>query len=349
LLRALGDWRAAADTLREFSNQHSGKDRGGLSEVLQQLGRLYAGPLEDADSAIAAYRRAIALNPERLVMHAALAEFLSHRPADWQEALAHHQWVLNEDPTHRTSLQVLIRLSRDAEDRGTFALGFAIANALGEASPADVEEDFTTSPAVFGGDLRLLNPLWETLREVVVEAADEIAASLGASDPTEEPAAGDAVAGFYAAAVVAEGKLSASALLPLTDRELGELIAVVCALALEAEQIQGDGGLVNALSSAVKRRTRRRLRKILEGVSMEQIAAIDFSDWRIAVRAMAQSVAIDQTRIEFGEALTSVASRSADETPDDNTGAAALPQRVARSREAGALLRRAIGTWLNRL
>ena len=120
-------------------------------------------------------------------------------------------------------------------------------------------------------------------------------------------------------------------------------------MALEAEQIQGDGGLVNALSSAVKRRTRRRLSKVLEGVSREQIAAIDFSDWRIAVRAMAQSVAIDQTRIEFGEALTSVASRSADETPDDNTGAAALPQRVARSREAGALLRRAIGTWLNRL
>ncbi len=348
LLRALGDWRAAAETLREFSNQHLGEDREGLSEVLQQLGRLYAGPLEDADSAIAVYRRAIALNPDRLVMRAALAEFLSHRPADWQEALAHHQWVLNEDPTHRSSLQVLIRLSRDCDSRETFALGIAIADALGQASPADLDEDFTASPARFSGDLELVNPLWEKVREVVVEAADEIATSMDASDPLPGPTPDDSVAAFYAAAVTAEGKLSASALLPLTDREFGDLIKIVCALALEAEQIQGDGRLVNALSSALKRRTRRRIRKILDGVSMESIARIDFRDWRIAVRAMAQSVAIDATRSEFGHTLISVASHSADD-PSHKTPGADLGPLITQSREAAALLRRTIGTWLTRL
>lgn len=349
LLRALGDWQAAAETLREFSNHHVGEDHEGLSEILQQLGRLFAGPLEDADSAIAVYRRAIALNPDRLVMHAALAEFLSHRPADWREALAHHQWVLNEDPTHRSSLRVLMRISRDDDSRETIALGIGIAKALGQASPADLETDFTDTPACFSGQLKLANPLWETVRGVVVEAAGEIATSLGASNRAQGPAPDDTVAAFHAAAVAAEGKLSAAALLPLTDREFGDLVQIVCALSLDVDQIRGDGRLVNALSSALTRRTRRRLRKILDGVSMESIAGIDFRGWRSAVRAMAQSVAIDETRIEFGDALVSVARQSPGDFTRDATASADLAPLIAHSREAGALLRRAIGTWLSRL
>jgi len=65
LLRGLGEWQAAAETLQGFVDNHRGDDSTGLSEVLQQLGRLLAGPLEDADGAIAAYRQAVELDPDR--------------------------------------------------------------------------------------------------------------------------------------------------------------------------------------------------------------------------------------------------------------------------------------------
>jgi len=133
-----------------------------------------------------------------------------------------------------------------------------------------------------------------------------------------------------------------------TDREFGDLIQIVCALALDADQIQGEGRFVNALSSALKRKTRRRLRKMLGGVSIESIAGIDFRAWRSAVRAMAHSVAIDETRIEFGDVLVSLASQSTDGSTRDVTPGADLARLIEQSREAGALLRRAIGTWLSR-
>ena len=72
--------------LAEFAARHPGDDPAGLADVFDQLGRLRAGPLEDLDGAIQAYRQALALEPERAATRAALAQLLSHRPPDWPEA-----------------------------------------------------------------------------------------------------------------------------------------------------------------------------------------------------------------------------------------------------------------------
>ena len=84
---------------RSFAARHPGDDPAGLADVFDQLGRLRAGPLEDVDGAIQAYRRALELEPERTATRTALAQLLSQRPGDWPEALRHHRAALEADPT----------------------------------------------------------------------------------------------------------------------------------------------------------------------------------------------------------------------------------------------------------
>ena len=94
LLRGFGEWREAASALAAFAERHPIANDPALADVHEQLGRLLAGPLEDLEAAVLTYRRAIELAPERIEARAALAELLSHRPGDWDEALDHHRIVL---------------------------------------------------------------------------------------------------------------------------------------------------------------------------------------------------------------------------------------------------------------
>src|SRR5262249_60708034 len=80
LLGGGGDWRGAAEALRAFVAAHPGDDPAGLAQALHQQGRLLAGPLEDVEGAIAAYERAIELDPETTELRPALASLLSYRP-----------------------------------------------------------------------------------------------------------------------------------------------------------------------------------------------------------------------------------------------------------------------------
>lgn len=345
LLRALGDWSGAAGALRVFADGHDGADddadREALSEVLQQLGRLLAGPLEDADGAIAVYRRAIALDPERLEMRAALAEFLSYRPDDWPEALAHHQYVLDREPTHHPSLRVLMRVSRERGDAAALATGLGVVRAIGFASAADLDAEPPPAKAAYAGDAALADPLWEALRGFACDCAKEIAAGLEASEPAAGETPAEPIAAYRAAAVAAEGHLSAPALLPLTDRELGDLMRTACALVIDPDRVSGDGRFVNAMSGALKWRTRRKLRRTLEGIALEDVEAVDFAAWRREVRALARATAVDETGVELRDAIASIAADT-----DGASPAADLSTAIEASDDARALLRRAIGTWL---
>jgi tetratricopeptide (TPR) repeat protein len=348
LLRGLGEWQAAADTLRSFHERYRGDDRDGLSEVLQQLGRLLAGPLEDPESAIGVYRESITLDPERIEMHAALAEFLSHRPGDWEEALAHHQWVLNTEPTHLRSLRVLMRVTRERGNPEAIATGLGIMRALGIASPAELEEEMTASPR-YSGTAELSKPRWETLRRVANESAQEIALALDSPDSETGDAPTDPVAAFHGEALSAEGRLTAPALLPLTTRELRELMLLIAALALDPERVSGDGSLVNEISSAVKRRLRRRLRLLLKGESMDSLERVDFDAWRNEIRAMAGSIAVDETGIDLRSALIALTGDGSDGSCEEPAPSTDLTAWVTARPAASDLLRQSIRSWLSQL
>jgi tetratricopeptide (TPR) repeat protein len=349
LLRGLGKWQPAADTLRKFVERNPDSNVAGLADVLQQLGRLLAGPLEDVEGAIAAYRRAVDLDPERVDTRAALAEFLSHRTSDQEESLAHHEAILEADPTHASSLRVLMRIARERGDATTIATGLAILRSLGICSPSESEEELPAAPASFAGDRKLLDPVWEKLRLIAHEAAEEISSALESSERSPAAPSTDPTETFRAAALAAESELTASALLPLSQGELAEVLTLVAALSLEPDQVDGDGRMVNALSTAIRRRKARRLRKILAETRLAEIQGIDFGAWRTEVRALAAAVAIDETGGDLRTALRVLIATEGDHNdlrlPED----ADLTPYVAAYPQAGALLRRAVRTWLQRL
>jgi tetratricopeptide (TPR) repeat protein len=351
LLRGLGKWQAAADALREFHREHRGNDNEGLSEVLQQLGRLLAGPLEDPDGAITAYRQGVILNPDRIEMHASLAEFLSHRPADWREALTHYEQVLNDNPCHVGSLRTLLRVARERGNREATATGVGIVHALGIASPGDGEAmaEGSATKAHYSGNGELSKPLWEKLRRMVNESASELATALDTSDPGMGDTPADPIAAFHAQALAAEGRLTAPALLPLSTQELGDLVVLIAGLALELDGARGDGRIVNAVSTAIKRRLRRRLRRHLKDGSMDQIEQIDFEEWRGELRALAAAVAVDETEIDLRTALIALARDASEHRTEEISGRADLTAWVAERPAANALLRQAIQSWLQQL
>jgi tetratricopeptide (TPR) repeat protein len=351
LLRGLGKWQAAADALRAFHREHRGNDREGLSEVLQQLGRLLAGPLEDPEGAITAYRQGVLLSPERIEMRASLAEFLSHRPADWQESLTHYKRVLNNNPCHIGSLRTLLRVAREHGNREAVATGMGIVRALGIASPGDGDgffEDSAIRPH-YSGNGELSKPLWERLRRMVNESASELAIALDTSDPRVGYTPNDPIAAFHAAALAAEGRLTASALIPLSTHELGDLVVLIAGLALDLEGARGDGRIVNAISSAIKRRLRRRLRRHVKDDSIDQISQVDFEAWRGEVRALAAAMAVDETGIDLRTALIALARDASERRTEEISDRADLTGWVAERPAANALLLQAIQSWLRQL
>jgi tetratricopeptide (TPR) repeat protein len=347
LLRALGDWRGAAEALRRFVELHPGDDRAGLAEALHQLGRLLAGPLEDVEGAIAAYERAIRLAPEATELRAALASLLSHRPERWRDALAQQRAVLERVPTHAPTLRAALRVAAGRHVPRALDDGLAILRALGVASPSElaVAPAALSTRAAGGGALD--DPLHEKLRLVAEQTAREIGEALGHSGAAPAAPSGGPLAAFRAAAFAAEGRLSAPALLPLPTPELREVMLVVATLALDGADLHGSGRHVNALTAALGRRTRRGLRRLLEGVSLEALAAVDFAAWRSELRALAAAVALDETGGDLRTAFLALAAETSQRAAQLPPTADLTPL-VAASPEASGCLRRAIRAWLAR-
>jgi len=126
------------------------------------------------------------------------------------------------------------------------------------------------------------------------------------------------------------------------------VLALVATLAVESEPLRASGSHVNALSAALGRRSRRALRRVLEGVAPGALAGVDFGAWRSELRALAAAIALDETGADLRTALVALAAETSE-------GAAALPESadlstlVAASPEAKSLLRRAIRAWMARL
>ena len=91
-------------------------------------------------------------------------------------------------------------------------------------------------------------------------------------------------------------------LLSLSDEQLAETLTAVAALALEPETLP-DTPTARALDQSVGRWTRRKLRKTLEGVTLERVAEIDFAAWRSELEILASAVALDRCDGDLRTAL----------------------------------------------
>jgi tetratricopeptide (TPR) repeat protein len=348
LLRGFGEWREAASALSAFAERHPTGTDPALADVHEQLGRLLAGPLEDLEAAVLTYRRAIELAPERIEARAALAELLSQRPGDWSEALDHHRLVLAVRPTHAGSLRVALRIARGRGEPAAIAAGAAITRALGIATGYESEAD-AAGAALVTGEPVLADARSELLRRLAVEAADELAAALGGASSAPETAAnGDPVVAFRSRVLAVQAELSAAALLTRSARDVREVMELLVSLVLEPEHVSGDGNLVNALSSSLGRRRRKKLRKVLgEDVSSIDLAGVDFDAWCVELRALAAAEAIRRDQTPLRTAFTALIAES--EAAPDAGDDVPLGPHIEADPVARALMHRIVDDWLGRL
>jgi tetratricopeptide (TPR) repeat protein len=347
LLRGFGEWREAAAALRAFADRHPSTGAPALAEIYEQLGRLLAGPLEDLESAVLSYRRAIELAPERIEARAALAELLSHRPGDWDEALEQHKIVLASRPTHAGCLRVALRIARGRAKPAAIATGVAIQRALGIATGYESEADAAGATPVTH-EPTLTDARSETLRRLAVEAASELAAALGGNPPTGSAPGADPVAACRSRVLAVQGELTAPALLTRSARDVREVMQLLVQLALEPEQVSGHGNLVNALSEALGRRRRRKLRKILgEEATPRDFAGVDFEAWWIELRALAAAEVIRRDSTPLRVALVALIADS--EGAAELAGEQPIAPHIEGEPAARALMRRIVDDWLGSL
>jgi len=350
LLRALGAWREAADLLDLASNTAPNSVPAQLrGQLYHQLGRLRSGALEDMQGATEAYRAALELHPELREAKEALALILVHQPDAWKEAMTRHRDLLREDPTCDASIHAILKVLRYREKTPAEQDGFAILNALGVGIAANPEDQSSSLHFRLGSDSSFGDPLWEKARRVFQATKSELAMALEVRNrdlthPTEETDA-TPEAEFRMAALAAEGELTAPALVPLDDAEVGNLLQLICHLALGSEQVEGDGALVNALSTALPRRVQRRIRRILGETTAEQISEIDFEGWRRATRDLAAATALDEIGGDLRAALRALIRDGIDTEGIDGD----LRSHVRRCDAAQSLLRRAVMKWIDRI
>ena len=346
LLRATGDWREAADALDAFSRRHPGGDAAGLAEVYHQLGRLLAGPLEEVDEAIDAYRKAVKLQPEHVEFRTTLAQLLSYRPDDWREALAHYCNALDRDPIHVPSLRAVIRI---AENRGRDKAatdGRALLRAMGVASGSEVHA-VPEQPAIrYAADGALVEPLCERLRLAIQKTSREIGDALGSPGTPPTPEGADALARFRSAQLAAESRLTSAVLLPLSNAELTDLFTCIATVALEPDEVHVRGTTLNALSESMGRMARRRVRRALGETSIESVAALDIDAWRCDLRSLAAATALDEGAGTLRTALLAFVCDASECIPAEIGETADLTALIDGCPEARALIRRVVRAWL---
>jgi predicted Zn-dependent protease len=347
LLRASGDWRGAADALESFARRHPGDAPADVADALHQLGRLLAGPLEDPDAAIESYRRAVELVPDRVELHAALADLLSHRPGSWRAALEQHRAALALCPTHAPSLHAVLRIAWDQDRDSAIADGACLLAGLGIATAGNASGAPDRPSFRIAGDACMADPLHEALRQLVARNEREIGTALGV--PAAAPGiseASDPVTRFRATALEAEAALSARALLPLSDEEVGEVVTCAATLALEPDGVDASGATLNALAGALGRRARRRMKKTLGEIGIQQVQAVDFRAWRCELRALAAAQAVDAGDCSLRTAFSALACSAEESASSEIAEGADLTTLVAECPEATELLRRFVASWL---
>jgi tetratricopeptide (TPR) repeat protein len=345
LQRGRGAWDEAARGLEAFLARGPSAPDEALAQAWLELGQLRAGPLANKQGAILAQREAVRLRPGSRAAREALADLLAADPTAHDEAVARQLELLELTPERVESLQALTRLAEAVGGPAAAADGRAILRAIGAHGPEEADTFPSRLAVTVAASPALENPVWERARLLARVAAPEIARALLASCSLEPPLVSQPVEAFRLAAVVAEAALAAAPLVPLTDAEAGAVLATVAGLAARRDALSGDGRLVNALAGELDRSARRRVREALGSTAPEEIAEIDFTAWRSALRSLAHAVALDATRGDLRAALVALIDEHAPARFEPWERVRDLRAAVAATPTARELLRRSVVAW----
>lgn len=344
LLRSRGAWQAAARTLEWFVSECDPSPAEGAVQVWLELAELRALPLADRRGAVQACRAALRASPGDHKAREALADALGSEVSTHGEAVIRHLEILEATPQRLRSIEALVAIADSRGDAQAANAGRAILDALGKEA-LDRWPRFEISVTARS----LCNPVWEAARRLASTLAPELAKALRASPRLDATEVDEGPAGFRLAAVAAEARLAAAALVPLDDVAVLEVLRAASTLAEERALVSGNAGLVNELADVLGRKARRRAREALGGVSADEIAEIDPRGWRAAIRGLAHAAALDATGGDLRSALRALVEDDTAEGREAATGEGALVTRIGHCVAAGELLRRCVEALGRRL
>jgi tetratricopeptide (TPR) repeat protein len=349
LLRGMGDWYAAAETLQSFATNHPEPTSLELAQVHLERGRLMAGPLENVAGAIECYENAIAIQPDLREAREPLASLLAHVPERWDDAVQHHRELLMEDPTRQSSMRALLEISRRRDLDASVALGLGTLRALGAASPEEALYAPDALTLRLAPEKKLGDVLWETARRICNATAQEINEVLLEAEITPmqdgEDDAEPAILDFWRRVHQAEAELTAPLMCTLPTEALGTVVYSVTALSTDLGGNCNDGPFVHDLDRTMGRWTRRKIRKVLGDRQVRDIQAIDYDAWRAEIRGIAAGLAVDGGEGDLRSALIALSSADTQIDAAHPSPSADITSLVAGSPLARGLLVRVVERW----
>ncbi len=343
LLRTGGDWPGASRCLEEFSAGHPEADHWDLAEVHVERGRLLSGPLENVEEALRCYESALRIDADRIDALEPMARLLGHVPERESEAFELHRRLLELEPTRAASIRALNALAERRADEASRDAGLALLRALGAASPDESARAPHGWPIRLGERPAMNDPVAESMRRLIQETAREIASAYALSaERPEVRGRSDEETAWLSALREEEDQLGAPGLAGLDVDALAGVLNGVATAVLDPRAIAPEDANTASLERALGMWSRRRLRRMLEGVSLSDVAAMDAARWRADLEGLAAHAALDRCGGDLRTALLAMALDAGEPLPAES---ADLTDLVRRSTAATNLLHQAITTW----
>jgi tetratricopeptide (TPR) repeat protein len=348
LLRRSGAWSEAAACLGEFADRHH--DAAARAELLVERGRLLAGPLEDVPGALAAYRGARELAPDRLDVREAFGGLLALLPESQEAAKAELCTVLRAEPLRATALRHLARLLRACGRDREAASGMALLRALGATAPGERSAaPETLGFAIAGEQLAAAND--EAMRAAILAVAGDWAEALPhAGDVTARSDGPDAaIAHMQAAWTAARHVIGGPALAALAPEAFARVAEALVGTALGTASSLVASRDALAVAERISGRAIRRLRRALGAIDAATLRRFDFDAWTAALRGLALARAVDRCDGDLrGALLCAQFAESPASTSLAPVEADLLPW-VSGSGVAREVVGRAVQAWLDSL
>jgi tetratricopeptide (TPR) repeat protein len=138
ILNIRKDWKALERAYRKMLHRIINQGNTDLEHNLwHTLGIIYRDRQRNFDAAAEAFRMAAALKPDDATEHQILAELYATMPDKTNEAIAEHQWLLQNDPNRLDSYRALYKLYFDAR---AYDKAWCIARTLTYFQKADEEQ-----------------------------------------------------------------------------------------------------------------------------------------------------------------------------------------------------------------
>jgi len=138
LLNTRKDWKALERAYRKMLHRIINQGNTDLEHNLwHTLGIIYRDRQRNFDAAAEAFKMAASLKPDDATEHQILAELYATMPDKTNEAIAEHQWLLQNDPNRLDSYRALYKLYFDAR---AYDKAWCIARTLSYFQKADEEQ-----------------------------------------------------------------------------------------------------------------------------------------------------------------------------------------------------------------